>query len=646
MSFNIMSGVMFQKTKNAYEQLIIPFNTKEMFGEFDNEYSTEAPFNWREKACNEPKYPHLHASAGLLKGITRIAWINYAEAIKQPLKGFGGYARTDDGSIIAEYWDEQARWFMGMDDYSEATPRIVVKISKDHEVEGVVVDAAGNRSTYVVSTSYNRNDNIHSPCAITFAQMCDALLRADEKDDHFFQNYKHQMMAVAYSLSDNVLQNFVPETCCYLYNFVFSMIRDTDEICRTYRLNSSPFFSNISSETLPLLDLDEISHRVDRKTLVGDLSFLPEEEEEELTDENHVTGALCFGLHSINKGRILTDLEKNFIPDIDPDWIVPKEVTDMASAIQATSSMKSPIRNLILSGPSGTGKTESSKMLAAELGIPYVNFSCAPDTERMDLTLSVIPNAKTDKSENNISQISSTDPADWGFDPEGCYKKITGEDKSGATAMDCLNAVLATANNTAGEGFRYVYSNIVKAFKYGWLCEIQEPTIIGKAGVLPSINSMLDKCRSITLMNGETVTRHPDCVFCFTTNLDYEGCNPINQSVLSRCVPVNLKPLSETEAVNRVISASGYNEKKIVKKMVKVYFKCQEYAHNGYITDGAIDLRSLIDWATMNMVNGKYYENGMICLINKCTLDHDLQIEFEGCLKSQFSIGESETSDN
>lgn len=639
----ILEGTMFQRTKSAYTQLVRPFNNKAMFEEFPNELDGNFPMNWRAEMGIEPKYPSMHSSVGLLKGITRLAWILYADHVNQPIKGFGGYAKLKDGSILAEYWDDTASTFMGMEDYS-SSPRIVVRITPDHEVSGVVIDEAGKRSTYVVDTSYQRNSSSHSPCAIAFAQMCDAMTREYEADgsDSFFGSFCHTMYAVAFSLKDGMLEDHVPKDVCYLYNFAFSMIRDTDDVCRTYHLDSSPFFPELPSETIPMLDLDNISEEVDRSSVVGCLSFLKKEEaEKKVPEAEQVTGAMCFGLYSIDKNRVLTDMEKNFIPEIDPEWVIPAEVTNMAKAIQVTSSMKSPIRNLILSGPAGTGKTESTKMLAAELGIPYVNFSCAPDTERMDLTLSVIPNAKVDDDSDKVTKINVTDPADWGFDPEGCYKQLTGEDKDGASAMDCLNAVLATANNTAGEGFRYVYSNIVKAFKYGWLCEIQEPTIIAKSGVLPSINSMLDKCRSITLMNGETVTRHPDCVICFTTNLDYEGCNPINQSVLSRCIPVNLHPLTEDEAVSRVISASGYNDRKIIKKMVNVYFACQEYARSGYVTDGAIDMRGLIDWATMNMVNGEYYENGMICLINKCTLDHDLQIEFEGCLKKHFSVGEA-----
>mgnify|MGYP000305581774 CR=1 FL=1 len=54
------------------------------------------------------------------------------------------------------------------------------------------------------------------------------------------------------------------------------------------------------------------------------------------------------------------------------------------------------------------------------------------------------------------------------------------------------------------------------------------------AGVLVGLNSLLEQGGSITLPTGEVIHRHPDAVVVVTTNVSYEGCRGVNQSVLDR----------------------------------------------------------------------------------------------------------------
>ncbi|MFR3367349.1 MAG: hypothetical protein ACLTR4_09360 [Gallintestinimicrobium sp.] len=48
------------------------------------------------------------------------------------------------------------------------------------------------------------------------------------------------------------------------------------------------------------------------------------------------------------------------------------------------------------------------------------------------------------------------------------------------------------------------------------------------------LNSLLDDCAAVTLADGEVVRRNPDTIIIMTTNTAYNGCRPMNQSVLSR----------------------------------------------------------------------------------------------------------------
>lgn len=641
----LLYGNLLFARRNVEKQMLFPFNDSRLFQDIENHYSIDEFFNWRAKAKMEQKEAKIHAAIGILKPLSRILLLSNENTQPQKIKGFGGYAKMNDGSVICEYWNDAATNYEGMlKDYSDS-PRIIVCITPSNDIKAVVINQAKESSVYQLSNeSSTQSKHTHSSCAIIYAEICRALLF----NETTIQNsiYESILDLQYLNLESSLLDDEAERIIKLAYN-IYSLMKYTNAICNLIGQADTTFFDEINSETIEFLNLEEIKEQVDRNTIVGELSFLEETNEREIEPEEIDTSLYvkdCFGVYAIDEKRVLSDVEKSFLPDIDKDWMIPEEVSNIAKIIKETSEMKSPIRNLIFSGEAGTGKTESTKMLALELGIPYVNFSCAPDTERLDLTLSVIPNAKIKDEKIQKQSLTEVEPDDWSYDPCGSYFKLTGQEKSDATAMDCLNALLASKNDSAADGFRYVYSNIIKAFKYGWLCEIQEPTVIAKAGVLPSINSMLDRCNSITLMNGETIERHKDCVICFTTNLDYEGCNPINQSVLSRCVPIELHALDEQEAINRVMHASGYEERDVVQRMVKVYFKCQEYAKNGYITDGAIDLRALIQWAQMNAVNGEYYANGLMCLIHKCTLDKELQIEFEGCLKDYFLVNEKAES--
>ena len=57
--------------------------------------------------------------------------------------------------------------------------------------------------------------------------------------------------------------------------------------------------------------------------------------------------------------------------------------------------------------------------------------------------------------------------------------------------------------------------------------------MISNPGVLVGLNSLLDTCGAVTLPTGERIERHPDTIVIVTTNIGYEGCRSLNQSILS-----------------------------------------------------------------------------------------------------------------
>ena len=81
--------------------------------------------------------------------------------------------------------------------------------------------------------------------------------------------------------------------------------------------------------------------------------------------------------------------------------------------------------------------------------------------------------------------------------------------------------------------YKFYPSEIVRAMEKGYLLEIQEPTVIRDASVLVALNSALEQNGMLNLPTG-VVRRHPDCVVIITTNRNYQGNRPLNESLRDR----------------------------------------------------------------------------------------------------------------
>ena len=121
---------------------------------------------------------------------------------------------------------------------------------------------------------------------------------------------------------------------------------------------------------------------------------------------------------------------------------------------------------------------------------------------------------------------------------------------------------------------------------------LSQSTTIIQPGVLVGLNSLLEQGGSITLPTGEVIRRHPDAVVVVTTNVSYEGCRGVNQSVLDR---MNLTqdielPTPEIMA-QRAMSITGCEDDVLVGRMVQVvtdmadYSSFNEFKKSGYYND-------------------------------------------------------------
>ncbi len=354
--------------------------------------------------------------------------------------------------------------------------------------------------------------------------------------------------------------------------------------------------------------------------------------------------------------RVLNPMEQALVPKL-PEWyIVPQEVVDICRHAQVTTGRSTQMRNFLLRGPAGTGKTMGAKAIAAGLGIPYMKYTCSAGTEIYDFIGQIFPESAASSTGDeqldrerellnsmgginyaNVAKLMKLpDLDDMDYDPAGVYQVLTGVEKADASSQDCMAIVLdrvtekvralskrdESAQNNNGQSYTYTETDFIKALKNGYLVEIQEPTTIVQPGVLVGLNSLLEQEGSITLPTGEVIERHPDAVVIVTTNISYEGCRGMNQSIIDRMSLVRDIELPTPEVmVQRAMSVTGATDEYQVSQMVNVVNDMADYCRKNSITDGTVGMRSLLDWIVSSEITGDVYQSALYTIISKATAD-------------------------
>ena len=225
---------------------------------------------------------------------------------------------------------------------------------------------------------------------------------------------------------------------------------------------------------------------------------------------------------------------------------------------------------------------------------------------------------------------------DLDYDPAGVYLALTGVENQAATPQDCMELVLekvtekvrqlsvSVEGETQSQTYTYVETDFIKALKNGYLVEIQEPSTILQPGVLVGLNSLLEQSGTITLPTGEVIRRHPDAVVVVTTNVSYEGCRMLNQSVVDRMSLVKDIELPSPEVMaQRVMAVTGATDEYQVCQMVQVVNDLADYCRKNGITDGTVGMRSLLDWVTSAEISGDPYTAALDTIISKATADEE-----------------------
>ena len=99
------------------------------------------------------------------------------------------------------------------------------------------------------------------------------------------------------------------------------------------------------------------------------------------------------------------------------------------------------MRNFLLRGPAGTGKTEAAKAIAAGLGLPYLFYTCSANTEIFDLLGQMLPDTNS-----SACSLPEEYPSlmDIQMDPPSAFYKLTGQYQEGITDGEVYDKLVET----------------------------------------------------------------------------------------------------------------------------------------------------------------------------------------------------------
>ncbi|WP_347318799.1 MoxR family ATPase [Rossellomorea sp. RS05] len=199
-------------------------------------------------------------------------------------------------------------------------------------------------------------------------------------------------------------------------------------------------------------------------------------------------------------------------------------------------------KNLLLKGPTGSGKTKLSDTLSSMLSQPMHSINCSVDLDAEALL---------------------------------GYKTIA--EKDGKSVIE------------------FIEGPVIQAMKKGHLLYIDEINM-AKPETLPILNGVLDYRRSITNpFTGEVIKADPSFGVIAAINEGYVGTVPMNEALKNRFVVVDV-PYIEGETLKAVIAAqSSLTDPKVVGRFVQLASDLMVQVRNGQVSEEAASIRALLD---------------------------------------------------
>ena len=222
---------------------------------------------------------------------------------------------------------------------------------------------------------------------------------------------------------------------------------------------------------------------------------------------------------------------------------------------------------------------------------------------------------------------------DISMDPAAAYEAITGSEKPDATEVECMTELfrkqMKLCADACNNGFKYVESPLVRAIRNGWVCELQEPSLITRPAVMPGLNGLLDETGCVVLPTGEMLHRHPDCIIISTLNIDLEGCRPLNQAFMDRHhIIMDMQCPTDDVIVKRIKGMTGCGDDVPLKEMVQCIHQIATVCARHGATDGNVNsMRSLANWVQAGMLIGDYVQAAEWTVVSGATSDPETRTE-------------------
>ena len=406
--------------------------------------------------------------------------------------------------------------------------------------------------------------------------------------------------------------------------------------------------------------------------------------DETLGPDRRLENSEFSGRYALDPDRRFSAEEEKYLWQI-PEWyILPEFVIEDCAIVKATSGDVDPVKNIMLTGPAGTGKSEAANAFAAGLRLPAVKQLCSAGTTEEDILGQWTPNVDgIDRSRTSAEVLARYDrlmemggmtrdniatvlglPDIWSvcYDPKAAYKAMTGSDmdKESGYAPGVHSALnewsnriideygaLIKATSTTSDGtppLVYVESPLIRAVRNGWLVELQEITQVVHPGVLTCLNGLLDTYGKVVLSTGEIVRRHKDCVIVATTNFGYQGCRDINEAINDRFKIVEYVQMPNKEQIlERVVKISGLDDATATLRLMLQTIEVMRAEAEKYSITAEIGMRSLIAWAQAYKVlriggnKGSAYKAGLKTVVNKAGHDNESRDVLRAALDTRFS---------
>lgn len=324
--------------------------------------------------------------------------------------------------------------------------------------------------------------------------------------------------------------------------------------------------------------------------------------------------------YEVTTGRKFTKLEQQMI------WRKPASHQTSEEELRIATEIKEnwqdpelKIFNVLLEGDAGSGKTQLAKALSYDLQLPYTKVTCFADMDKSDVFGALLPVVAADNEldEELLQAVYQTDSLQDLLQLIQRHYSI-----SATTAKEKLAELVARLESQEQEPVQYKFypSEIVRALEKGYLLEIQEPTVIRDASVLVALNSALESGGMLNLPTG-VIRRHPDCVIIVTTNRNYQGNRPLNESLRDRMQHAEKMDLPSLDVmVARGQAKTGFEDRVILRKMAEVIRLLDETAKANAIK-GVAGMRSYFYWVNTAKQGQNVFDSLYPKVLYKLTTD-------------------------